>query len=128
MTVVEAVQQGLTSLAALTAIVPASRIRPDGAWRGLSAPWIVHRPVAATQEEKTHDRSFTMDVFATYQISVFAQTMSEAQQISDIIRKGLNGAMPSGWVAFFAGGPWHVSYEVDPGVHHVAVDFEVYGG
>jgi hypothetical protein len=74
-----------------------------------------------------HRTRETLREWATYQIDVFAESVSKCQELADIIVSGVPGKMPTGWTAWHDGGVTYLGYDEDVHAHHMALDFRVFG-
>jgi len=125
-TVNEKVQAVLTAATGVTALVSSDKIKPPGEWSNLSSPYIVHFPV--TFEPLHVYGSLSDEGQWTYQVSVFAASASSARAVADAVRTALDGTYTiSGWtVKAFVSAEHTLPMEADTGIHHVAVEFEVF--
>lgn len=90
MTVEEKVQAILEAAGTVTALCPAARIRVPGTWQNLSAPYIIHFPVAV-EPTRDHSGLKVLRIWDPYQVSIFASTYSAGRALADAIRDALDG-------------------------------------
>lgn len=124
MTVEEKVQALLIGSAAITALVPASRIKTPGDWQNLGCPYIVHFPVAATAID-THQGRAALTIWEFYQVSIFALSYGVGKEIAFAVRDNLPQVTADGVQIFWRGGGWYTGKDDVTGVHHFALDFRV---
>lgn len=120
MTVEEATYAALSAAGAVTALVPASRIKVRGNWQNLAAPYIIHFPVSADPIH-THEGRAALTGWPFYQVSIFATTYSQARAIAQAVVTAL-GAV--GHPKYF----WRSQRALeDPNVNlqHIAVEFDI---
>ena len=132
MTVTEAVQAVLVADAPVLALCPAVRIRVPGRWEGLARPYIIHFPVAL-ENIRTHSEGLAaMRIWDSYQVSIFADAMSEAETLAYAVRTALDGVTAAGVSIFWTG--WLYNFEWEEGApesqsaggtHHIALDFQI---
>jgi hypothetical protein len=115
----EIIQATLTGDAALTAIVPAERIRLRGDNRGIPMPFVVHGPIV-DRYEPTFD-GVGRRWIGVYQVSVLAKTAAIARAAADRIAELLGGLRAEGVNLEVTGRTW--SSGRDPEFyHHVAIE------
>ncbi|OFX13192.1 MAG: hypothetical protein A2Z18_11020 [Armatimonadetes bacterium RBG_16_58_9] len=90
MTVEEKIQAILVANAALIALVPAARIRVPGSWQNLTAPYIVHFPVARSPFF-IHGGTPSLRTWDVYQLSIFSSTYSAGRSILNAAITALDG-------------------------------------
>jgi hypothetical protein len=126
---VEAKMYAIMSTAAgITALVPAARIKPPGAWQNLTRPYLVHFPVAVDLIH-THYGLAELRMWRFYQIDIFADTYGNAIEIRDALVLALDGYKDAevNRIAYQgAGGAG--DFDTDLGIQHLALNFEVTGG
>ena len=93
MTLTESVYAVLSNTAAITALVPAARIKPDGKLQNLVHPYIVHQPLGATP---TLIHSGVSAIKRQYQISIVGDTEAEVEAIAIVVRAALGNAVAQG--------------------------------
>jgi hypothetical protein len=121
MTIEEKVYALLSTTGAVTAIVPASRIKPPGNWQNLARPYIVHFPVALTTNY-THGGRAALNGWP-YQVSCFADSYSAARALAAAVASALQGNHDG--CQFFVRGQTPL-FDAEVLVHHIAIDFEVF--
>ena len=122
MTVEEKTDALLIAAAAVTALVPATRIAVRGERQNITAPYIVHQSVDTDAKyvlEGKADRAREI-----YQTDVFAVSYSSGLAISKAITAALTG-VHSGFTYFHRGRPYQ--YETDTRLHHFTDSWEVFG-
>lgn len=112
----------LSVAASITALVPATRIKPPGDWQNLARPYIVHFPVALSANY-THSGRAAMNAWPFYQVSCFADSYSEARSLAAIVAAALSGNHDG--CQFFVRNQTAL-FDSEVKVHHVAVDFEIF--
>ena len=107
----------------LTALVPATRIKPPGNWEDLERPYIVH---FATGETPTHTFSGLAGFQDWgYQISVFADSAVEAAAIVATLRNSFGDKHFSNGIVMFWEGARAAVEDPDPNIVHIPVMFRV---
>lgn len=90
MTIEEKVQAILGAAAAVTAIVPAARIKVPGSWQNLATPYVIHFPVSA-RPGRTHNGLNALRQWDFYQVSCFGSTYSSARALAAVVVAALDG-------------------------------------
>jgi hypothetical protein len=126
MTATQKIYALLSADATLTALVPASRIKPQGDWQNLAQGYIVHFPVSALPT-RCYDGLKALR-FVRHQVSVFAANESAALAIAAAVVDALDGTHDAD-VSLIAlqNGPYSLGYDTDLKVAHVMVEFELAG-
>jgi hypothetical protein len=124
MTVEEKVQALLTaSLPAygspIAVLVPAARIKTPGSWQGMARPYVVHGPVS---ESPFHTHSGLLDL--DYQVSIFAETYSEAKTIAEAVATTLNGNSSGVEILYWGMAP--MPYEFDTKIQQIVCSFQIF--
>jgi hypothetical protein len=124
MSVESDMQDILEAAAAVTALCPASRIRVPGNWQNLARPYIVHFPVTA-DPERIHAGLQGLCVWDPYQVSVFADSYSSAQELSVAIRTAVDGTDAAAELTAH----WQRTYpapdDPDTKITHMVTEFRV---
>jgi hypothetical protein len=125
-TINEKVQALLAAAGGVTALVSSDKIKPPGEWSNLSSPYIIHFPV--TFEPLHVYGGLSSKGQWTYQVSVFAASASSARAVADAVCTALDGTHTiSGWsLTALITAEHTLPMEADTGIHHVAVEFEVF--
>lgn len=136
MTATEKIYEILAAAAAVTALVPASRIKVPGNWQNLTRPYIVHFPVSV-------DPTYTHAGLAAgrgwlHQVSIFADSYSSGEAIAVQVRNTLSGVhgdspLTEGMTIFWEPGSWYVGREITadssgPEIYHFALEFRLFEG
>lgn len=129
MPIEETIYSVLSSAAGVTALVPASRIKPPGDWQNLQMPYIVYRPI--TQRPMyTHDAPGTelLLQYPNFQVSIVANTYLAARAVGTAVKaaiRGDNNGNHSG-VQFFLRNELPLPYDTDRNIQEIAQDYEVW--
>lgn len=124
MTITEKLFSILSGSATLTALVPAARIKPPGAWQNLVRPYIVQVPIAI-EPTNTNEGLKALRVW-TYQISVFADTFSNGEAVAVAVKELLGNYRQDGVISYWRAGVWYLGLDPDVGnIHHFAPQFLV---
>ena len=120
----------LSATAALTALVPAARIKPPGDWQNLALPYIVHFPVAPDPVHVHDDSAIQPGIWDFYQISVFSATYSEGRAVVAVLISNFRDNMTGGVTAFLQAGQFSQGHEKigETTVHHFALNFRIAEG
>lgn len=120
----------LSGVAALTALVPASRIKVPGDWQNLTLPYIVHFPVSPEPIHVHDDSLIQPGVWDFYQISVFASTYSSGRAICDVLIESFRDNLTGGVTAFLRPGSFYIGSEKigEKHVEHFALNFRIAEG
>lgn len=124
MNVVEKVYAVLSADAALTALVPASRIKPPGDWQGQTLPYIVHFPVFV-QTDQTHNSGLINLKNWLYQVSCFGASYKAAKQVSSAVVAAL-GSYRAGGITSHYSGERTMPYEGDFRVQQIVLEFDIW--
>lgn len=124
MTVEEKIQALLIGSAAITALVPASRIKTPGEWQNLGRPYIVHFPVSVTPID-THQGRAALTAWEFYQVSIFASSYGVGKEVAFAVRDNLPQVTADGVQIFWRAGSWYAGKDDTTGVHHFALNFRV---
>ena len=125
MTVIEKVQTILEGSATVTALVPATRIRPSGNWQNVAAPYVIHFPVAARSEHMISGLA-ALRHYDYYQVSIFATTISAAKTIYDAVISALDGYQGKFQIRL-TGGSVYVGRDDDLNLEHLVANFAISG-
>lgn len=125
MTVEEKVQDVLEAASALTAIVPASRIRPPGSYQNVERPWIVHQPVGGIRPIYTYDGLVKLRFWANYQITIFADDYPSGRAVTELVIPVLTGNHDGMQVFWAAGGFLHFRH-AELAVEQFVLTFSIY--
>lgn len=90
MTVSEKVQAVLEAAATVTALVPASRIRVPGNDQNIRRPYILHFPTGM-EPQYTYAGLSTFRYWDYYQVSIFADSLEDAEAAFSVVRDALAG-------------------------------------
>ena len=120
---IEIVQGVLVGSAAVTALVPALRIRPPGNWQNITLPYIVHRP-SSVEPTRTHDGLKTLAIYNYYQVMIFSTSASEGAAIRDAVITAMDGNH-AGTEIHFTGGSVFSAVDYDTGVLQFLAGFSV---
>lgn len=134
MTIAEKIQELLIGAAAVTALVPAARIRVPGPWQNLARPYVIHFPVSPAPGY-THGGLMGFRQW-DYQVSVFADSYSTGEAAAIAIRDALVGVhalaspVTDGVTIFWKPGLWYVGSEQQadqsPVIEHFIVSLDVH--
>lgn len=124
MVIEEKMQEVLTGIEALKALVPASRIKVPGNHQNLARPYIVHMPISQ-EPITTHEGLQPLRVWEFYQVSVFADLYSTGTAIMTVLRENLPGVASDGVHIFMRGGGWYRGRDDDMNVEHFALDLKI---
>jgi hypothetical protein len=91
MTIEEAVYLVLSGDAAITALVPAGRIKPEGVHQGIRRPYIRHF-AASVEPIHTHDDGMATLKNWPYQVSIFAETTDSLMAIRTAVIAALDAS------------------------------------
>jgi hypothetical protein len=117
----------LSAISAVTALVPASRIKVPGDWQNLSRPYIVHFPVSPDPVHVHDDAVIHPGVWDFYQISVFADSYSSGRAVIDALIENFRDNMTGGVTAFLRPGSLYQGSETigETTVHHFALNYRI---
>ncbi len=120
----------LSATSALTALVPAARIKVPGDWQNLARPYIVHFPVSPSPVHVHDDQIIQPGIWDFYQISVFSSTYSEGRAICKVLIENFRDNMTGGVSAFLQGGSFYQGHDKigETTVHHFALNFRIAEG
>lgn len=104
-------------------LVPVARIKVPGNWQGLARPYVVHGPVSEAPLH-AHDGLVDLDEWPDYQVSVFAETYSEARAIANAVKATLNGNHDG--VEYLFRGMAPMPYEFDVRIQQIVCGFQVF--
>lgn len=128
----------LSGSAAVTVLVPATRIKVSGGgdYQTISLPYITHRSVTKTRVY-THTAPSVklMQIHPNYQISVVAVTIQSALEIADAVEtamdNGTNGNLPGVGSPIGSGAQFFLElrhilpYDGDRKLQEIALDYRV---
>lgn len=123
MTIEEKIYAVLSADATVTALVPATRIKPPGNWQNLARPYIVQFPVSEGPI-RTHTEGLQdLRIWDFYQLDIFGDTYSSAKAVAEALRTALDGNQNG--VDFQYRGQRYTGRETDEGigVEHMIVEF-----
>ncbi len=124
MNVTEKVYAVLAASAGVTALVPASRIKPPGDWQGLTIPYIVHFPVVVTTDQ-THNSGLINLKNWLYQVSCFGANYKEAKQVSAAVVTALGSYRAGGMTSHYSG-ERTMPYEGDYRIQQIVLEFDIW--
>jgi hypothetical protein len=128
MTVDEKVQAVLIANPALTARVPASRIKTPGDYQGLAQPYIIHFPQVGRVHQCSDEGTMALREWDFYSIEVWAATHGEARSIGDLVAAALDRYEDADVQrCALAQPPSAGPYDTDRKAARVIVDFEISG-
>ena len=120
----------LSAAAGVTALVPASRIKPPGDWQNLARPYIVYRPITRDPQYcHNHETTALIDHYPNFQVSIVADTYSSARSVADAVItaiRGTSNGLHSGW-QFFLRNELPLPFDTDKGIQEIAQDYEIWG-
>lgn len=90
MTIEESVKAVLAGNAGVTAICPASRIKPDGVYQGIARPYMKHF-AAGLAPLQTHSGMASLKVW-NYQISMFAESIASLTSLRTAVMAALESS------------------------------------
>lgn len=123
--IVEQMYTIMSGIGAITALVPASRIKPPGNWQNLTRPYIEHFPVSI-DPTVIHGGLAALRIWDFYQISVYADSYSSGDAVARAIRDSLTVGVQSGEVTvLFQNSPWYIGRDDEMNVEHFALNFRV---
>ncbi len=85
---VKAIHYLMANTAGITAEIPANKVFPVRAPQSTQYPYVAHQ-LLSNRPEPQKDSASNFD-FAQIQLSIYAETMTEAQEIAEAIRTGLD--------------------------------------
>jgi hypothetical protein len=85
---VKAIHYLMANTPAITAEIPANKVFPVRAPQSTQYPYVAHQ-LLSNRPEPQKDSASNFD-FAQIQLSIYAETMTEAQDIAEAIRTGLD--------------------------------------
>lgn len=116
------VQRRLTQAPAVTALVPADRIRTPGPWHGMRLPAIIHRPVA---QEPVRSMDAVHGVHSRfYQVQIYAWSYDMAERVADAVEHALEGGDDHGQALVLAR-RYSIDEETREGAHEAAHEVQV---
>jgi len=120
----------LSGISALTALVPAARIKVPGDWQNLTRPYIVHFPVSPAPVHVHDDSAIQPGIWDFYQVSVFSSTYSEGRAIIDVLIENFRDNLTGGVTALLQPGSFYQGHEKigETTVHHFALNFRIAEG
>jgi len=124
MHVQEKVTAVLGAAAGVTALVPASRIKPPGNQEGMTLPYIVHFPVTV-ETGSTHNSGLYNLKKWLYQVSCFAASYSAAKALSAQVVAAL-GSYRQGNINSLYTAERTMPYEGDVRVQQIVLEFEIW--
>lgn len=122
MTLVERVYTVLSAAAGVTALVPASRIKPPGDWQNLTLPYIIHFPVAG-RPIHTHSGIAALRLEDEYQVSCFDDDYAGAIAVAEAVRTAIGNYTADGLKLMVKREPFAMPYEADVRVQQVILTF-----
>lgn len=124
MTVTEKVYSVLSGDAGVTALVPASRIKPYGNQQGLTLPYIVHGG-SMEGTTRTHDAGLAKLRQWNYKISCFAANNSGAEALANAVIAVL-GSYAQGGINTLLTHQLLMPFEADVKVQQIVLEFELW--
>lgn len=124
MTITDKVYSVLSSAAGVTALVPASRIKPHGRQQGLTPPYIVHSGMLASTIF-THDGGLAKLREWEYKVSSFAQSESAAKAVAAAVEVVLGNYRGAGMTSFYKG-ELEMPYEADVLIQQIVQTFTIW--
>jgi hypothetical protein len=118
----------LSSIAAVTALVPAARIKVPGNWQNLERPYIIHFPVSPAPADVHDDSLIQPGIWDFYQISVFADTYSSGRAVADALIENFRDNLAAGVTAFFRPGSFYQGRDEQTNIEHFAMNFRIAEG
>jgi len=122
MTVEQAVQTALAASGALTALIPAARIRIAGDHVQLDDPYLIHGPSRERSQAYLGGGYASLRGF-DYSVSVFARALSLANQAAEAARSAL-ASIGSGAIAIIEGSTR--SYEPETRLYQITIEARVW--
>jgi hypothetical protein len=107
----------------IAVLVPAARIKAPGNWQAMDLPYVIHFPVSELPFHM-HSGLLDLDEWPIYQVSVFAETYSEAKVIAEAIATILNGN--SSGVEILYRGMAPIPYEFDTRIQQIVCSFQIF--
>ena len=130
MTIAEQIESVLAGNAALTALVPAERIKVPGQWQNLARPYIVHFPVTPDPIQ-THEGRVGTLVWEHYQVSVFSLDWGSGQAAMNAAIRALEGLhlfgspVDDSIMAWWIPGTFYLGRDDEFKVEHFASNFKI---
>ena len=125
MNVQEKVTEVLRAASGITALMPASRIKPPGNQQGMSLPYIVHFPVTV-ETLQTHDTGLINLKKWLYQISCFGASYSAAKAVAAAVVMALGNYRGPGNINNHYSAERTMPFEADVRVQQVVLEFEIW--
>lgn len=124
MTVSEKIQAVLEASAAVTALVPAARIRRPGLTENVARPYIMHFPVSVIPSHVYGNTGLrSTRKWENYQVSIFAANIGDCESVAVAARGALDGNHSGVDVRWTGGG--YLGREDETGVEHFVMEFRV---
>jgi hypothetical protein len=120
----EKIYSVLSGAAAVTALVPAARIKVPGGHQNLTRPYIIHFPVGV-DPIYTHGGLRDLRKWDFYQVSCYADSHSSARAVAVAVRNALGNYRADRVVSFWQNDRT-LPYDDETRVHHIAVEFSVF--
>ena len=120
----------LSGAVGVTALVPASRIKPPGDWQNLARPYITYRPITFDPTYvHNHETAELINHYPNFQINIVADTYASAMAVSDAVKAAIRGT------ANGLHGSWDyklrqllpLPFDTDLKIQEIAHDYEVWG-
>lgn len=123
MTVEEKVFALWSADATATALVPATSFKPGGVYQNLGATYVLHWPITVTRPRTFTEGAANCIEFSTRQFSIYAPSMSAAENIRRKLIDVFDGN--KGGFNFHFQSARFVDEQPDIPIVHIAVDFLV---
>lgn len=121
----------LSADAGVTALVPATRIYPDGEEQNVSLPKIKHG-VVSDRSVYTHTGRATLRNADFYQVAIYATTMQQVRQIAEAVITALSGChevgSPADGLTGFHTHTTKLPYDMEVRCCGLALDFDIWYG
>lgn len=119
------VQALLTANGPVTSLVPATKIKVEGDWQGVAAPYIIHGLVDF-EPTNVHSGQTALRV-CTYQVSAYALSHSGASTLAETIISAMNGYSDADVDRLVFKQMVNLGFDTDLKLAHIAVDFTIAG-
>ena len=124
MTLTDKVCAVLSADAGVTAICPATRVKPYGSQQGLTLPYIVHGG-SLDGTTQTHDAGLAKLKRWHYKVSCFAASFSAAETLAVAVKAALGNYRQGGLNSHLIG-EMPMPYESDVRVQQIVLEFEMW--
>lgn len=125
MTVTEKVYAILSADAGVTALCPASNIKPSGAdIQAMGVPCVVHFPVSL-ETTQTHSQGLARLKKWVYEVSCFVASPSQGEALSGAVIAALGSCQASNFNSTLSGRSYR-DYDANVRVEQISLEFEIW--